>query len=133
MCSRIPQRSAVDIGICGGQGSVIINLMFLRLSHLRDHTIRAPRSPCSVKNESLLSHPSCVLSCSVVSDSLRPHGLYSPPSSSVHGALQAEILEQVATSFSGIFPTQGSNPGLLSLLHWQADSLPLHHLGSPTI
>ena len=25
----------------------------------------------------------------------------------------------------GIFPTQGSNPHLLCLLHWQADSLPL--------
>ena len=25
----------------------------------------------------------------------------------------------------GIFPTQGSNPGLLCLLHWQAGSLPL--------
>ena len=25
----------------------------------------------------------------------------------------------------GIFPTQGSNPCLLCLLHWQADSLPL--------
>ena len=30
----------------------------------------------------------------------------------------------------GIFPTQGSNPCLLSLLHWQADSLQLSHLGS---
>ena len=30
----------------------------------------------------------------------------------------------------GIFPTQGSNLCLLCLLHWQADSLPLHHLGS---
>ena len=30
----------------------------------------------------------------------------------------------------GIFPTQGSNP---SFLHWQADSLPLSHLGSPTV
>ena len=29
----------------------------------------------------------------------------------------------------GIFPTQGSN---LHLLHWQADSLPLSHLGSPS-
>ena len=28
----------------------------------------------------------------------------------------------------GIFPTQGLN---LCLLHWQADSLPLNHLGSP--
>ena len=32
----------------------------------------------------------------------------SPPGSSVHGILQARILEWVA-----IFPTQGSNPGLL--------------------
>ena len=31
----------------------------------------------------------------------------------------------------GIFPTQGSNPHLLCLLHWQVGSLPLSHLGSP--
>ena len=30
----------------------------------------------------------------------------------------------------GIFLTQGSNQCLSHLLHWQADSLPLHHLGS---
>ena len=30
----------------------------------------------------------------------------------------------------GIFPTQGSNP---RLLHWQTDSLPVHHLGSPVL
>ena len=29
----------------------------------------------------------------------------------------------------GIFPTQGMNPRLLWLLHWQEDSLPLSHLG----
>ena len=29
----------------------------------------------------------------------------------------------------GIFPTQGSNPDLLYLLYWQADSLPLAPLG----
>ena len=38
-------------------------------------------------------------SCSVVSDSLRPMGC-SPPSSSVHGILQARILGWVAISFS---------------------------------
>ena len=32
-----------------------------------------------------------------------------------------------------IFPTQGSNPCLLHLLHWEADSLPLCHLESPNI
>ena len=31
----------------------------------------------------------------------------------------------------GIFATQGLNPYLLSLLHWQADSLPLVPLGKP--
>jgi len=51
---------------------------------------------------------------------------------SVHRILQARILEWVAISSSrGIFPTQGLNPCLLGLLHWQADSLPLSHLGRP--
>ena len=53
----------------------------------------------------------------------------SPPGSSVHGVFQARILEWVAISLlQRIFPTQGSNPHLLHLLHWQADSLPLHQL-----
>ena len=48
------------------------------------------------------------------------------PGSSLHGILQARILEWVAISYSrGSSPTQGSNPCLLHLLHWQADSLPL--------
>ena len=33
----------------------------------------------------------------------------SPPGSSVHGILQARLLEWVATLLQGIFPTQGSN------------------------
>ena len=38
----------------------------------------------------------------------------SPPGLSVHGILQARILERVAISFSrGIFPSRGSTPGLL--------------------
>ena len=32
----------------------------------------------------------------------------------------------------GDFLTQGLNPCLLHLLHWQANSLPLCHLGSPS-
>ena len=40
--------------------------------------------------------------------------LFATPGSSVHGIFQARILEWVAISFTtqGIFPTQGSNPGL---------------------
>ena len=71
-----------------------------------------------------------VLSHSVMSNSLQPPGLrllcpcnFSGKNTGVgcHFLLQ------------GIFPTQGSNPCLLCLLHWQADSLPLSHLGNPQI
>ena len=40
---------------------------------------------------------------------------------------QARILEWVAIFY---FRTQGSNPCLLRLLHWQVNSLQLNHLGS---
>ena len=48
----------------------------------------------------------------------------STPGSSVHGLLQAKILECCHFLLQGIFTTQGSNP---CLLHWQASSLPLSH------
>ena len=51
----------------------------------------------------------------------------SPPGSSVHGISQARILEWIAISFSK-GSSQGSN---IHFLHWQADSLPLCHLGRP--
>ena len=35
------------------------------------------------------------------------------------------------TLLQGIFLTQGLNLSLLHLLHWQADELPLCHLGTP--
>ena len=51
----------------------------------------------------------------------------SPPGASVHGILQTRILEWVGCHalLQGIFPTQGSNPHFLRLLHWQEGSLPL--------
>ena len=62
---------------------------------------------------------------SILSDSLQPLR-----GSSAHEILQERILEWV-DSYSllqGIFLTQGLNS---HLLHWQADSLLLHPLGSP--
>ena len=54
----------------------------------------------------------------------------SPAGFSSHGIFQARILEWIAISSSrGIFPTQEQNWHLLCLLHWQAYSLPLCHLG----
>ena len=53
----------------------------------------------------------------------------SPPGSSVHGILQARILEWGAIPFSrGSSPLRGRTH---SLLPWQADSLPLSYQGSP--
>ena len=52
----------------------------------------------------------------------------SPPGSSIHGILQARILEQVAVSFSRWSSWQGLKQ---CFLHWQACSLPLSHQGSP--
>ena len=53
----------------------------------------------------------------------------SPPGSSVHGILQARILQWVAISSSrGIFPTQGSNPGLP---HCRQTLYNLRHQRSP--
>ena len=62
---------------------------------------------------------------SVVSDSVQLHG------HTVHGILQARILEWVAFPFSrGIFLTQRSNPGIeLGSPTLQADSLPAQPLG----
>ena len=65
---------------------------------------------CQIRNESESE------SRSVVSNSLRPHGLYSPWNSPGQNT-------GVGSHFflQGIFPTQGSNPGLL---HCREDSLP---------
>ena len=49
------------------------------------------------------------------------------PGSSVHGILQARILEWVAILFS----RGSSQPRDLCLLHWQVDSSLLSHQGSP--
>ena len=65
-------------------------------------------------------------SCPALCDSMD----CSPPGSSVHGILQARILEWVARPFSrgsSWYPTHL----LVSLAFLQAGSLPLNHLGNP--
>ena len=54
-----------------------------------------------------------------------------PQGSSLHGIPQVGTLEWVPIAFSGESSQPGeSNPGLL---HWQAGSLPLRHVGSPPL
>ena len=63
--------------------------------------------------------------CSVVSTSLRPHGLQ--PARLLYPLDFPGKNTGVGCHFvlQGIFPTQGLNPRLLHLLNWQAGSLPL--------
>ena len=62
-------------------------------------------------------------SCSVVSDSLWPHGLYSPWNSLGQNTEVGSLC-----LLPGIFPTQGSNPGLS---HCRLILYQLSHKGSP--
>ena len=68
--------------------------------------------------------------CSVVSKSLVPHGLYSPPGSSAHGIPQAEILEWVVI-YSSRWSAQPRNWTCLCLLHCRQIFYLLSHWGSP--
>ena len=77
-------------------------------------------------NHSKLTSSSGV-SRSVVSDCLRPHGLY-PPGSSVHGILQARILDRLPFPSPGDLPNPGMERGSPA---FQADSLPSELQGSP--
>ena len=56
---------------------------------------------------------------------------YSPLGSSVHGILQARILEWVAMSSSKGSSQPRGQTGVLCLPGWQADSLLLSYLGRP--
>ena len=65
------------------------------------------------------THVYAWLSCSTLFD----------PMGSSPGIFSARILKWLAVPFSrGILLIQRSNPSLLCLLHWQANSLPLKHL-----
>ena len=57
----------------------------------------------------------------------------SPPGFSAHEILQARILEWVAISSSRGSSQPRDRIHLVHLLHWQADSLPLSHMGSPLL
>ena len=66
-------------------------------------------------------------SLTFLSDSLQPHDC-NPPGSSVHGILQARILQWVAISFSRGSSTPGTEPGSPA---FQADSLLSEPSGKP--
>ena len=70
----------------------------------------------------------CAQSCPTLGNSMD----CSPPGFSVHGILQARVLEWVAISFSrGSSPPRVKSLRLSHLLYWQVGSLSLYHPVSP--
>ena len=86
-------------------------------------------NPCAYSPIIKTGLTACVLtqSCTTLCDPLD----CSPPGSSVHGILQARILEWVAMPFSRGSSQSRHQTCVSYLLHWQADSLPLAPSGSP--
>ena len=71
-------------------------------------------------------HVGCMHACSVMSNSLQPCGLQPTRHLCPWNFLGKNTAVGCHFLFQGIFPIQGSN---LSLLHWQADSLPAEPSG----
>ena len=74
-----------------------------------------------------------VLSHSVVSNSLQPHGLSPTRLLCLWESARQEHWSGFPFPTPGNLPSQGSNPPLWRLLHWQMVTPPLHHLGSPIL
>ena len=69
----------------------------------------------------LIVHAKSLQSCPTLCNPME----CSSPDSSVHGILQARILEWAACPSPRDLPDPGIKPHLLYLLHWQVGSLPL--------
>ena len=82
-----------------------------------------------------ISSCACMLTHSVMSKSFQPHGLQAARLLCSRDCPGKNTGVHCHFLLQGLFPTQGSNQHLLCflllcLLHGQADSLPLSHLGS---
>ena len=83
------------------------NLDLRKIENFQVHSIM-------IQQVMLNLHPKSFQSCPTLCDPMD----CGPPGSSIHGILQARILDWVAL-LQGIFQTQGSNLSLLGL-HWQS-------------
>ena len=105
-------------------------LLLADITHWSQHLVYLSQEADSSQGSTLLISLAWVLSCLVLSDSSQPRGPW-----------PARLLcpwdsrgRNTGVSCQSLFqhpPHPGVKPILLHLLHWQADSLPLHHLGSP--
>ena len=75
----------------------------------------------------------CIYVCSIVLDPLQAHGLQPSRLLCLWDFPDKNTGVGYHFLLEGIFPTQGENPCLLHLLHWQADSLPTELPGKPLV
>ena len=105
---------------CSACSTVVVPYVSVRMNEAQSSRVFSFQSSLSV---------ALVLSCSAVSDSLWPHGLWPTRLLCPWDFPGKNIGMGSHFLFQGIFLTQGLN---LCLLHWQMDYLPLNHQGSPT-
>ena len=116
----------------------IITGLYLRSSELIclmtcvlfDQYLPFPRPSAFSNHHSSLRSYACKVA-SVASDSLGPYGLKPARLLCPWDSPGKNIGVGCCAHLQGIFSTQGLNPHLLCLLHWQAGSLPLAPLGMP--
>ena len=115
---------------CSGfqSGNGIINIHFKGSSRQESEGLRVK---ILVKSEVVASSAQdlIVLSLSVMSQSLQPHGLQSAETSLPWDFPGKDTGVGWRFLLQEFFPAQSSNP---HLLHWQGNSLSLSHLGSPS-
>ena len=99
------------------------------LLHLYISPVWTPYTCCQKLRVFAVSQCTCV--CSVVSDSVPPHGLYPASLLCPWDFLGKNTGVGFHSLLQGALLTQGSDPHLQCLLHWQAHFLPLSHRGSP--
>ena len=92
---------------------------------------RNPLRGCCVCSTGWNLHGVCACRVAQSCLTLRPHGLYSARLLCPWDSPGKDTGVGCHALLQGIFPTKGSNPCLLCLLHWQARSLPLTLPGSP--
>ena len=126
----------MDIGICWGEGGPIAHehqgmcvALNKAIINQRQNKLYRPKKSKISNNLSLVSKKMGVcVSCSIMSDSSRPCGLEPARLLSPWDSPGKNTGVGCHSLLQGIFPTQGSNPGLLHCRHILYH---LSHQGSP--
>ena len=120
VCDVLANSEILDLS-----SSLLFFRLFLTIGISFPHVKDKPLEN-TINRRGQISYMLVIQFCLLLLDPMDP----SPPGSSVHGILQARILEWVATSTPGDLPDTGSNPGLP---HHRQILYHLSYQGSPLI